>query len=95
MVLMRPKLKANFEYMYALQSTNLIEIDRSITYQPKLNVILIGDKYPRGPRVHQHRHMQNGGNDQKASFMKSERKLENELKNESIIYRKKNRNSIE
>ena len=61
------------------------EIDLSITYQSKLTVILLDDKYLRGPRVHQQRHMTSGKKIRMrlpnwcALFNKSERKLYNEL----------------
>ena len=40
------------------------EIDSSTIYQPKLTVILLGAKCPRGPtcRVHQQRNMHSGKN---------------------------------
>ena len=37
-----------------------IEIDRSITNQPKLTVTLLGNKFPRGSRVHQQKHTSSG-----------------------------------
>ena len=52
----------NIQFRVCSFKCESIEIYRSITYQPKLTLILLGDKCPRVPMAHQQTRMPSGKN---------------------------------
>ena len=52
-----PNINTKSQYAKTRWEDESTEIDRSISYRPKLTVKLLDDKYPREACVHQQRHM--------------------------------------